>query len=64
MNAQLAFSNLAIQKGEVFTDFYTDFLVSVGKAKISQDRYQFELYNKVTIALKSKLIGKEQFTNY
>ena len=35
MNAQLAFSDLVIQKGEVFTDFYTDFLVSVGKAKIS-----------------------------
>ena len=35
INAQLAFSNLVIQKGEVFTDFYTDFLVSAGKAKIS-----------------------------
>ena len=64
MNAQLAFSDLVMQKGEVFTDFYTDFLVSTGKAKISQDRYQFELRNKVTMALKSKLISKEQFTNH
>ena len=38
-----------MQKGEVFTDFYTDFLVSAGKAKISQDRYQFELRNKVRV---------------
>ena len=53
-----------MQKGEVFTDFYTDFLVTVGKAKISQDRYQFELRNKVTMSLKSKLISKEQFTNH
>ena len=64
INAQLVFSELVIQKGEVFTDFYTDFLVSAGKAKISQDRYQFELRNKVTMALKSKLIGREQFTDH
>src|SRR5450631_2852370 len=64
LNAQLAFSELVMQKGEVFADFYTDFLVAAGKAKIATDRYQFELRNKVTLPLKSKLVGKEQFTDH